>query len=262
MKRLLSYAALSAAFGLLSGLQVAVAADIVFTDGEADLNFHFDSTTSTWHTVFHAHDETTATGLDENFLGYPGIVGNEPDEDFNFDTLTTEIVTSTSLSIGLDSFLISSAEGSPIFEGVTADLGIGTKLREDFGAGQVNQFDSLNLTLDVANSTYNGNPLGASGQHVGLFNWDAFDNPVAQINSSVALLTANFGNFNHHHRHWGFTAYGTYDLAFNIAGVGGLYGASAPTGSFNATFNVVPEPSALLLLSLSVGYAAILRQRR
>jgi hypothetical protein len=248
MKRLLSYAALSVAFGLLSGLPVAAAADIVFTDGEADLNFHYDSATSTWHTVFHAHDETTATGLDDNFLGYPGIVGNEPDEDFNFDTLTTEIVTSTSLSIGLNNFLISSAEGSPIFEGVTA--------------GQVNQFDSFNLTLDVANSTYNGNPLGASGQHVGLFNWDAFDNPVAQINSSVALLTANFGNFNHHHRHWGFTAYGTYDLAFNIAGVGGLYGDSAPSGSFNATFNVVPEPSALLLLSLSVGCLAIRRQRR
>lgn len=261
MNRWLKNAALSAAFGLLSGLQVAVAADIVLTDGEADLSFHYDSTSNNWHTVFHAH-EATATGLDDPFLGYPGIVGDEPGEDFNFDTLTTELVTNSILSIGLNNFLISSAEGSPIPATETADLGIETRLREDFGAGQVDQFDSFNLTLDVANSTYNGNPLGASGQHVGLFGWDFFDNPVPLINSSAALLTANFGNFNHHHRHWGFTAYGTYDLAFNIAGEGGLYGGTAAPGSFNATFNVVPEPSALLLLTVGAGCAAFRRVRR
>ena len=243
--------------GLLP-ISSARAADIVFTEGEGDVTFFYESQNQTWHTVFREKGETTATGLDSPFLGFTGLVGLGTD--FNFSSLTTVINTNTSVSSGGTSFFVSSAEGSSIFDEGTTDLGIRMRLREDFGTVE-NQFGSFNLTLNVAGSTFNGNPLAGSGAEVSLLSWDAFQNPVPLINTADSLLTANLPNYEHIHRHWGFSEYGTYDLAFDFAGVGGLYGSSAPGGSTRLSFSVVPEPSGLAMIGLSVGCLALRRRR-
>jgi hypothetical protein len=211
-----------------------------------------------------------ATGLDTPFTGFTGIVGlTNPSTDFSFNTLTTKVITNTSVNVGGTDFNVTSASGSPLFgptsPGATADLGIRTRLRENFGSGNVDQFASLKLGLNVGASTFNGNPLGGSGAHVGLFHWDSPTlpaSPVAQLNSSGGLFATTFGNFEHVHRHWGFSEFGVYDLAFNIDGVGGEFGATSAPGSFRMRFNVVPEPSALALIGLSIGCFVLRRNRK
>jgi hypothetical protein len=252
---------LAAGLVLSSGLlpiSSARAADIVFTEGEGDVTFFYESQNQTWHTVFREKGETTATGLDSPFSGFDGIVGLGTD--FNFSSLNTLIDTNTSVSVGGNSFWVSSAEGSSIFDEGTTDLGIRMRLRENFGT-IVNQFDSFNLSLNVAGSTFNGNPLAGSGAEVSLLSWDAFQNPVPLINTADSLLTANLPSYEHIHRHWGFSEYGTYELAFDFAGVGGLYGSSAPGGSTRLSFSVVPEPSALLLTGMCT-IGLVYRRRR
>lgn len=235
------------------------AGDIDFTDGEGDLTIFYQSQAQAWHVVFRNKAETEATGLDMPFAGYSGIV--DLADDYQFNSLTTHIATATTLNVGGTDYLISSAEGSPFYEEATADLGIRMRMREDFGT-LVDQFVSVTLGLNVAGSTYNGNPLGASGKHVGLLAWDLLDNPVAMIDTEGGMLSTVFINWGHAHRHWGFSDYGVYDLEMNIQGVGGLYGATAPTGTFRMTFNVaVPEPSSLSLIVCGMGLLPFHRRR-
>lgn len=239
----------------------AKASDIHFTGGSADITFYFERDAQTWHSVLRSKGSTIATGLDNPFTGFTGIVGLG--NDFSFNTLTTKIITNTSVNIGGTDFNVSSASGSPAFASGTADLGIRTRLRENFGSGNVNQFENFRMGLNVGASTFNGNPLGGSGAHVSLIDWDQFDNLFPVLNTSGGLFASSaFTNWEHEHYHWGFSELGMYDLAFNIEGVGGQFGATSAPGSFRMRFNVVPEPSALALLGLSVGCFALRRSRK
>jgi surface-anchored protein len=243
----------------MAAAPTCAASDINFTGGGADITFYFERPAQTWHAVLRQKGNTEATGLDTPFAGFSGIVGLG--SDFSFNTLTTKIITNTSVNIGGTDFNVSSASGSPLFATGTADLGIRTRLREDTGAGPVDQFDSFKLGLNVGASTFNGNPLGGSGVDVGLIHWDALDNPLPLLDTSGGLFTTSFTNFQHVHRHWGFSELGMYDLAFNIEGVGGEYGDSSAPGSFRMRFSVVPEPSGLAMIGLSIGCLAFRRRR-
>ncbi len=173
-------------------------------------------------------------------------------------------------TVGATNYFITAANGSPLLgAGSTPDLGFRTRLRENevaLGIGSntaANQFASFNLTLDLGLSLFNGVALDQAGSpHVSILNWDAFNNPVAMLDTAVSNLTANFDNFAHVHRNWGFSEYGTYDLVFDIQGVGGTYGASASTGQSSVSFNVVPEPTTGVLLIAGLGAAALIRRRR
>lgn len=258
--RVLSVMLFSALASLVAGVTpVAHAGTIDFTDGEGDVTFYFQRQAQTWHVVFREKAETEATGLDTPFTGFSGIVGLG--SDYVFQSLTTNIATSTSVNVGGTDYIVSSADGSPVFDEGTADLGIRMRLREDFGS-VVNQFDSFNIGLNVGGSTYNGSPLGLSGKHVSLLGWDLLNNIVPEIDTAGGLFSANYTNWGHFHRHWGFSDYGTYDLVFNIQGVGGAFGNTSAPGSFRMKFVVsVPEPSSLLLMGMSVGGFAFWRRR-
>jgi|GEM_PF-2468366 len=256
------------------------ASNIVFEDEEGDLTFYYNSAANTWATVFRAKGTdgqpttTEATGLTAPFNGsstpptWNGIVGNIVPTtngntgDYTFTTLTTEVNTATQVTLGAVNYLVSSAEGSPFLEGAGADLGIRMRLREDqvaMGTGAdaaANQFASFNLTLNPAASTFNGGSL-VGNANVSLISWDAFNNPIALIDTATSTLTANFENYEHYHRNWGFSQYGNYALAFDLEGVGGTYGSSAAVGTTTLNFAVaVPEPGTVSLAALGLLGAA------
>jgi hypothetical protein len=258
--------------------------EIVFEDEEGDLTFFYNSDANQWVTVFRDKG-SEATGLTTLFSGsstpatWAGIVGNAPTSDYLFSKLTTEVKTRAQVTVGATTFYVSAAEGSPFFEGPGADLGIRTRLRENFtetpGANvppATNQFDSFNLRLRPGDSTFNGNPLVGSGAFVSLLFWDTTDPlnplPVPLIDSATGDLTANFGNYEHRHRNWGFSQYGEYSLAFDLEGVGGVYGDTAEVGSTTIGFAVaVPEPGTLGLAGLGMagtiaGFRWLRRRRR
>jgi hypothetical protein len=261
------------------------------TGASADVTFYYDSVADTWATVFRAKGTTgqptttVASGLTAPFnsistpatwtglVGYveattPGHTG-----DYVYTTLTVQLPTVATLNVGPTTFFISPASGSPFFNptdpgGTVPDIGIRTRLRENevaMGSGSdpaANQFASFDMTLNLSASTWNSLALDDAGApEVGLFHWDTFNNPVALINTDTSTLTANFGNYAHVHRNWGFSQYGNYSLVFDIAGVGGTYGATASTSSFTMNFNVIPEPSTGILLFGGLGLAALLRKR-
>jgi len=248
----------------------------------ADITWYYESATETWHTVFRAKGTagqpttTNVSGLTNPYAGFTGIVGNQQPAvagdtgDYLFDTLTLNINTTTQVTVGATNYFIASASGSPLLgSGFTPDLGIRTRLRENevaLGTGPntaANQFDSFNLTLNLGLSTFNNVALNTLGSpNVSLLFWDAFDDPDPLIDTATNTLTGNFSNYAHVHRNWGFSEYGTYDLVFDIQGVGGTYGATAPIGQTSITFNVVPEPGTGLLLLVGLGAAALVRRRQ
>lgn len=272
----------------LGSTTVITAQDIVFNaptgslPAGADITWYYQSQVGggTWHTVFRAKGTagqpttSNASGLTNPYAGFTGIVGNQVPAvpgntgDYLFDSLTLNIFTTTQATVGAADYFIASAAGSPLLgSGFTPDLGVRTRLRENevaLGIGSntaANQFDSFNLTLNLALSTFNNVALDQLGPpNVSLLNWDAFDDPVAMIDTASNTLTANFTNFDHVHRNWGFSDYGHYDLVFDIAGVGGTYGLTAPTGLSEISFHVIPEPSAIALLMAGVCAVALLRR--
>lgn len=268
-------------------LPLTAPAAINFSGGGADVFFLYNSAADNWATVFRAKGTagqpttTSATGLINPFNStstpatWTGILGNivaaAPGDtgDYTFSSLTTLINTTTSQTVGTTNYFINSANGSPFLsDGSSSDLGIRIRLREDqdaLGIGldtEADQFDSFNLTLDVGASTFNGNPL-AGNADVSLLNFDTLGNPLSPlIDTADLLLTANFTNWGHVHRNWGFSEYGNYELVFTLEGVGGTYGASASTGSTTLSFEVVPEPATYALITGLLALGLICYRRR
>jgi surface-anchored protein len=76
-----------------------------------------------------------------------------------------------------------------------------------------------------------------------------YEQPISFFQKLESMVVPCFFSFSqgHVHRNWGFSQYGSYELAFDLKG-GGAYGATAPTGSTKIGFVVaVPEPSTVAL---------------
>ena len=260
--------------GLFLSAAPLAEASITFTGGAADLTFYYNSVGDTWVTVFRAKgttgEDTTAvaSGLTSPFNDtstpstWSGIVGNivpgEPGEtgDYTFNELRVNLTSEVLTSVNGTNYYLSPASGSPFLAtGSDPDLGIRTRLRENFGSGNVTQFDSMQLTLDWDNST---RPDGAE---FALFGWDPFNNPIALYDTADEDFSHLWGSYEHLHRNFGFTKPGEYSLLFNIDGIGGAYGETASTGQVTLNFTVIPEPSTALL-SITALAALGLRRRR
>ncbi len=241
----------------------ASAQNIVFTGGSADLTFFFESQAGDngeWHVVMREKASTVASGYDSNADAFPGFFGQTGGgDDINMDSLEVVLNTTTQQTVNGNDYWISSATGSGIFGSGTADFGIRIRLREDFGGGIVEQFDTFNITLNSVTS--------ASGGDFVLFGWDEFDtSQVADVRYETAAsdMTNDWGINGHTHWHYGFTELDTYTLNFTGTGVGGLYGETAPTVDFAVDFTVVPEPATYgVLLGVAVlGGVLWMRRRR
>jgi len=268
MKQLLAFAAAVLTF---FGGQATYAA-LAFTGGAADLTFFYESAADRWDVVFRRTASTVGTGFDSPYTGFTGIVGLGDDFNFN-NSLTTRFTTDRFVTVGSTNYAVARASGSPFnlpsqfANNVSPDLGIRARLRENqvaLGIGNntaANQFASLGLTLDLAASTFNGSSLSDAGSpFVSLLGWDPITGaPSAMIDSASGQLTANFGNYAHIHRNWGFSRSGEYVLNFNVNGVGGTYGDTAGTGNFSMAFEVaaVPEPSTVCVFAAVFGLAGM-----
>jgi surface-anchored protein len=286
-------AALLAAVAISSLSLPALAANIVYSgptpteQGLADLTFFYNSVGNAWVTTFRSKGTavgspttTNATGLTAPFNDdstpptWAGIVGVErptgPDQrgDYLFSSLTTNVLTTKQVQVGATNYFVATASGSPFNPTTkTADLGIRLQLRENLpgGSGEVNQFNSFRLTLNPGNSKFNDGPLEGNA-NVSLLNWSGVD-PVAVIDSATSLLNWEIGVrtsggqqgqlTTHVHRNWGFSQYGTYELAFNLQG---LDAAGDPVGSMGTTtigfVAAVPEPGTVSLAALGLLGAA------
>ena len=260
---------LIAAWLLIMSAMSIQAQNIVHNGEGADLTFYYESAENTWHTVFRDKGSTDATGLTNPFPPYTGIVGHNSG-DHQFDTLTVNINTTTQLNVNGTNYWLTSATGSPFLaDGSTPDFGIRTRLRENevaLGTGTnetANQFDSFNFTLNLGASTFNGSPLTQAGSpDFVLLNWDGANQPDPMIETAAGNQTAEFSNWGHVHRNFGFSEFGQYNLVFDIDGVGGEYGPSSG-GQVGVGFNVIPEPSTLMLFGLGMGLMArVLRRKR
>ena len=273
-----------ATFAVATLIGVTVRADTQFTGGVADLTFYYESAANRWDVVLQRKGlngvDTQGTGMDTPYAGFTGIVGQNP-LNRTFSSLTTNISTDKFVNVGSTNYAVSRASGSPFFGNVAGttgsalfptspDMGFRTRLQENqvaLGTGtsiNASQFDSFNLTLNAANSTFNGNPLVGSNANVSLLNWNTSLEPVALIDTVANSFTASFTNFAHIHRNWGFSESGNYNLAFQINGVGGTYGPTASTGNFNMGFLVtaVPEPATTALIVAGFGCLAVGRRFR
>jgi len=281
-------ASLLATFAVATLIGVTARAEIMFTGGVADLTFYYESAADRWDVVLQrkgaggVNTQGTGTGMTTTYNGFTGIVGNNTALDRTFTSLTTNISTDKFVNVGSTNYAVSRASGSPFFGNTLAtgstlfptttspDMGLRTRLRENqvvlgtpLGDPVANQFDSFNLTLDPLNSTFNGGAL-VGNANVSLLHWTPLLQPVALIDTAANSLTANFSNWAHVHRNWGFSQSGEYDLAFEINGVGGTYGATASTGIFNMAFDVtaVPEPATTALIAAGFGCLAVGRRFR
>lgn len=249
----------------------ASASSINFTGGAGDLTFYYESATETWHTVFRSKGTgTTATGLDDSFVPYTGIVGHNSG-DHNFSSLSVAMAGLTSTTVNGQSYFIYSASGSNIYSSGTADLGIRFRLRENEVAMEsgsdsaADQFDNLRLTLNLTDSIF----ASPTARFV-LFDTDEVLPEVDEIRYETAVirnettaenLSHDWDVWGHDHWHWGFSEIGEYSLVFDIEGIGGTYGGSAPTGQVTVNF-VVPEPGMAAAVAGLVALLAVIGRRR
>ncbi len=245
----------------LSAPIAAFGQSIVHNAGSGDLTFFYDSAADSFDVVFRSKEDTQATGLDQEYAGAPGGVGDpgSGQQDWNFDTLQANLTSAPQVSVGGTDYYVSPASGS-IYEDSSSepDLGLRFRFREDDDGTAVDQFESFTMTLDWDNST---RPEGAE---FALFGFDEFDEPtIVRYETIQENFAEDWSVWGHDHWHWGFSEQGEYSLVFDFVGEfadGGL----STVGSTTVDFQVIPEPGTVALLFGLGAFAvvSVIRLRR
>ena len=252
---------------MMGGLMLAATsahATITFTGDQGDLTFFYESAADRWDIVFRDKGTTQASGLNNPYPGFTGIVGADSGDN-TFSTLRVNISSAPLQMVNGIGYLVSPANGSSIHSdsSTNPDLGMRFRLRENevvlgdpAGSTTANQFDNVRLTLDWANST---RPAGAE---FAMFGWDAFGGLASVLYETAdGDFSHDWGNWGHTHWHFGFSEVGDYSLVFDVEGIGGTYGGSASTSQVVLNFTVVPEPSTALLGMFAMGALGLRRRR-
>lgn len=227
--------------------------------GQGDWTFFFDEDQSRFDVVFRNKGAgTVASGLDSPYAGPPGGVGGATGSqaDFNFDTLRVNVTSAPTIVVKGIGYLVTPAVGQSYNTASQPDLGIRMRLREDEGAGVIDQFDSFRMTLDWAAS------MKPAGAEFILFRYNSIseENDI-NFETAASDLTHDWPVWGHSHWHFGFSEPGDYTLAFGVQGLGGHAGDS-PVQTAMLNFSVVPEPTAAVLASAALGMFALRRRRR
>jgi hypothetical protein len=258
---------LAAALGGLMFASASARATLTFTGGLGDLTFYYESAADRWDIVFQNKTSTQATGNTTAYSGFTGIVGGSA-SNVTFNALQINVSSAPLATVNSNGYFITPANGTSYQNQTTPtlinqpDLGIRTRLREDqvaLESGtdiQANQFTSMRLTLDWANST---RPAG--GEFI-MFKYNSTLEQNEILYETVdGNLIHDWGNYGHTHWHFGFSEIGDYSLVFNVEGVGGTYGDTSGTSQVTLNFNVIPEPSTALLGMFAVGALGLRRRR-
>jgi hypothetical protein len=242
---------------LLAAAPQAVGQDIVLTGGSADLTFFWNTNNDQqWDVVFRTKAGTEASGLTNPYdrQGKQGASAN----DFQFDSLLVQV---TNPNVGMfngDGYFTLGpdedvAPGRP-------DLGFRTRLRDEDSGGIYQQFDSVTVTLDWANSI---KPTGAEF----LVTDETFTTAV--LDTKGGAFSFDYANWGHDHLVYGFSQLGDYNLQFTISGdINEFDGTNwVPSGNissrtFNVSFSMVPEPGTLGLLVAGAGCIGLTRRSR
>lgn len=97
-----------------------------------------------------------------------------------------------------------------------------------------------------------------------LFDTDSFGTPTFRMASGNGISSADVINHtagSHYHGNYTFTEPGVYELTFQIAGTHTAVGPVSASATYTFGVNAVPEPSGVVLFSLT-GMLVMLRRRR
>lgn len=221
----------------------------VYSAGHGDIGIAYED----GDFFFHYHLGSSAT-LD----GVP--VGNPPDgEEFEPSAITVLVPQSTMTTLPNNAALNNGTGVAPggsiwILPQVEASgvpfLGFAT---EELGS----EFGNITFALGAVTS-----PSGSG--NFSLWNNDSFGSPQFQFSTNDSSGTANGNNTfaipvaTHAHYNLGFSETGTWDIEMTVSGTHDVDGFQSSTRNFS--FNVVPEPTSALLVSL--GSLVLLRRRR
>ena len=210
----------------------------LYTDGHGDFGLAYEDGGLYFH--FHAGGAT--------------VDGFETEGEFDLSDVVTVVSTDALVMLPADMPALGAGSGQSVWvlpqsqDVMLPFLGLAT---EELPAGQ---WTDITFTLGAVTS-----PSGAG--HFALWQNDVFGSPIIRMSTAdpgADELMMNAGS--HAHYNWGFTEAGTWTVEMTASGTHVTDGFMRTTETM--TFQVVPEPSAVLVSCASAALLAFRRKRR
>ncbi|MEM6822398.1 MAG: choice-of-anchor M domain-containing protein [Verrucomicrobiota bacterium] len=230
---------------VVSGLVTSGKAQFIYSGGHGDIGVGYDEVSNEFEPHWH--------------LDAGAIVDGSPlttEEEYEPGDMNARTSTTRNSPSGLNS-IIGVADGSTIYAmgSATFPPNLGLSTEELTGSDWIG-----NVTISLTNWT-----LPTATADFALFTTNlAGTTVVDRLFSTHSPGSTDFSNGiplvvgDHAHFDWGFTELGTYEFEFTWTGTHVIDGAISTPGTFSV--EVVPEPSAVVLLGL--GMTSILAIRR
>lgn len=210
----------------------------LYTDGHGDFGLAYENGNLHFH--FHAGGAT--------------VDGYETDGEFELADVITVVSTDALMVLPVDMPALGAGSGQSVWvlpqsqNVMLPFLGLAT---EELPAGQ---WTDITFTLGTVNS-----PSGAG--HFALWQYDVFGDTIIRMSTAdPGVDEVTLGADSHAHHNWGFTEAGIWTIELTASGTHAMDGFKQTTEII--TFQVVPEPSAVLVSCASAVLLAFRRKRR